>query len=117
MMTAETTTLNQWQTICYQDDLTPNAGVCALLNGEQIAVFYCRLTQQVFAISNYDPIGQAYVLSRGIIGSIGPVPVVASPLYKQHFNLHTGECLEDPSYTLKIYPIRLAAGEVQLLAA
>lgn len=109
--------MTQWQTICTQSDLTPNAGVCALVNGEQVAVFYCGKTQQVFAISNYDPIGQAYVLSRGIIGSIGAIPVVASPLYKQHFNLQTGECLEEPGYTLKTYPIRLAAGEVQLLAA
>ncbi|WP_439134041.1 nitrite reductase small subunit NirD [Pseudomaricurvus sp.] len=109
--------MSQWKTICSENDLTPNAGVCALVDGEQVAVFYCGKTKAVYAVSNYDPIGNAYVLSRGIIGSLGDVPVVASPLYKQHFNLQTGECLEEPEHTLKTYPIRIEAGEVQLQAA
>ena len=59
--------------------------------------------EQVFAVSNFDPFGKANVLSRGIIGSIGEQLVVASPLYKQHFDLQTGACLEDDSVSLKTF--------------
>ncbi len=109
--------MSNWVTVCAASDLTPNTGVCALLNGEQVAIFFCGKNQQLYAVSNFDPVGGAYVLSRGIMGSIGEAVVVASPLYKQHFNLQTGECLEEPEHRLKVYPIRLEAGDVQLQAA
>jgi nitrite reductase (NADH) small subunit len=68
----------------------------------------------VYALSNYDPIGAANVLSRGIIGSLGERLVVASPLYKQHFCLQTGQCLEDENVSVPIWPVRLHDGKVQL---
>jgi nitrite reductase (NADH) small subunit len=73
------------------------------------------LASELFAVSNFDPFGKANVISRGITGSVGDSLVVASPLYKQHFNLRTGECLEDNSKALKTYQIRVDAGQVQLL--
>lgn len=106
--------MSNWKTICAETDLTPDTGLCALLDGEQVAVFYSGKNQELYAVSNYDPIGEANVLSRGIMGSIGGDVVVASPLYKQHFNLKTGECLEDPEVVLKVYPVRLESGSVQL---
>ena len=110
----------KWITVCSKSDLTINTGVCALVNGEagdeQVALFQSDQNEQVFAVSNYDPIGEANVLSRGLIGSVGDELVVASPLYKQHFNLKTGVCLEDPSYQLKTYASRIEEGQVQLLA-
>lgn len=88
---------NQAIRICGKDDLIPNSGVCALLGEEQVAIFYLPEEEPaVYAISNWDPIGKAQVLSRGMVGDIGGVPVVASPLYKQHFDLTTGACIEDP---------------------
>ena len=75
------------QVICSKNDLVENSGVCALVNGEQVAIFYLpKSDQQVFAISNWDPIGKANVLSRGIVGDLEGKFVVASPLYKQHFD-------------------------------
>jgi NAD(P)H-dependent nitrite reductase small subunit len=71
----------------------------------------------VYAISNYDPFGNANVLSRGIIGDINGQPVVASPLYKQHFNLQTGNCLEDETVTIPAYAVRLENGSVQVSIA
>ena len=68
----------------------------------------------VYALSNYDPIGQANVLSRGILGDINDQPVVASPLYKQHFNLNTGICLEDETISLAVYPVRIVNDSVQI---
>lgn len=109
--------MSNWITVCSESDLTPSTGICALHEGEQVAIFFCGKNKEVYAVSNFDPIGEANVLSRGIMGSIGEDVVVASPLYKQHFNLKTGECLEEPEHTLKTYPIRLEGGEVQLQAA
>ena len=113
----------QWQTICQLDDLVSNAGVCALLEqnnsaldeSEQVAIFHLPNTkQQVYAIGNYDPIGQASVLYRGIVGNVGDDIVVASPLYKQHFSLRTGQCLQKDA-KVKNYPVRIVDQQVQLL--
>ena len=40
--------------------------------------------------------------------------MVASPLYKQHYDLQTGECLEDDSVTLKVWPVRVEQGDILL---
>lgn len=105
---------NNWITVCNESDLTADTGLCALLEGEQVAIFKPALSEELYALSNFDPFGKANVMSRGILGSIGEKLVVASPLYKQHFNLETGECLEDDSASLKTYQVRIEAGQVQL---
>jgi len=104
--------------ICSTNDLVPNSGVCALLNDdieqEQIAIFYLPDTEQkVFAINNWDPIGQANILSRGIICSIDGELTVASPLYKQHFSLNSGKCIEE-DVTVKTYDISIDGDAVYL---
>ncbi len=101
--------------LCNKSDLLPNAGVCALYRGEQIALFYLPDTRpQLFAINNWDPIGFANVLSRGIVGDINGRPVVASPLYKQHFDLATGQCMEDKDIVVRTYPVKLVDDKVVL---
>lgn len=105
--------MTAWKDICALSDIVPDTGVCALLGEEQVAVF--RFGQgEVYAIGNYDPCGDANVLSRGIVGSQGQRKVVASPLYKQHFDLSTGECLEDPEKSVKTYPVKLENDRIQL---
>ncbi|MEQ1635072.1 MAG: nitrite reductase small subunit NirD [Methylococcales bacterium] len=104
----------QWQTVCSVDDLQPNSGICALVGGAQVAIFYMPKVGAIYAIDNYDPFGKANVLSRGICGDINGQPIVASPLYKQHFNLQTGVCLEDETVTIPAYPIRIENGSVQI---
>lgn len=106
-------TNDSWQTICSADDIAPDSGVCALFDGEQVAIFKIRLNNQLYAISNYDPIGQANVLSRGIVGSIDGQLVVASPLYKQHYNLETGQCLEE-DVSVTSFKVRVENGKVQI---
>jgi nitrite reductase (NADH) small subunit len=107
-----------WISVCNEDDLVTGSGVCVLLETnakkEQVALFRETADGPVFAISNYDPLGGAYVMSRGIIGSIGELLVVASPLYKQHFCLHTGLCVEDDTVRLPTWPVRIDAGIVQI---
>jgi len=105
----------QWQTICHKTDLVNNSGVCALLdNDEQIAIFQVQ-DEKVFSISNWDPIGEANVLYRGLIGDSKGEIYVASPLYKQRFVLNNGKCLDDEAMSIKAYDTRLQNDEVQVL--
>lgn len=107
-----------WITLCKESDLVRGSGVCALLQkeerAEQVALFHSSDGNEVFAIGNHDPIGDANVLSRGIMGSLGERLVVASPLYKQHFDLRTGQCVEDPNVQVPAWQARIAEGNVQI---
>lgn len=110
-----TTDDTNWFTICAITDLPVNAGCCALVGDKQIAIFYLPDSEpSLFATQNYDPIGHANVLARGILGDLNGTEVVASPLYKQHFNLRTGECLEDADANIEVFPIRINADTVQI---
>jgi nitrite reductase (NADH) small subunit len=103
--------MNEWIKVCRLDDIVPNTGVCALVGGEQVAVF--RVDDgSLYAIGNHDPFSHANVLSRGIVGDLKGELVVASPVYKQHFSLATGQCLEDPELRVAVFPVRLDNGEV-----
>jgi NAD(P)H-dependent nitrite reductase small subunit len=99
--------------ICRLDEIVPDTGVAALVGGEQVAVF--RIDQNVYAIGNRDPFSGANVLARGIVGDLKGELVVASPVYKQHFSLVTGLCIEDPSVSVPVYRARVEGGEIQIL--
>lgn len=101
-----------WISVCDADELPPLLGVRALLDKEQIAIF--RVRDTLYALNAIDPFSKAAVLSRGIVGDLQNQLVVASPLYKQHFNLATGVCLEDANVRVKTYPVREAGGKIQL---
>lgn len=105
-----------WTSLCQLDDLLPLIGARALLGERQIALF--RIPDDtVYAIGAYDPFSDAAVLSRGIVGDIKGEPVVASPVYKHHFSLKTGRCIEQPSLRVPVYRVRMRDGEVQVLQA
>jgi len=97
----------RWEVICKLSELTTDRGVCALVDGKQIAVFKTRANEAIFAIDNFDPFSQANVLSRGVVGCLNNQLCVASPIYKQHFALASGQCLEDESVKLSTYDVRL----------
>ena len=99
--------------ICRLDDIVPGTGVAALVGAEQVAVF--RIDQEVYAIGNRDPFSGANVLSRGIVGDLKGELVVASPVYKQHFSLVTGRCIEDPSVSVPVYGARVEGADIQIL--
>ncbi|WP_354677899.1 nitrite reductase small subunit NirD [Cupriavidus plantarum] len=101
-----------WTAICTLRDIVPNTGVCALVGDQQVAVFRIGRGEEVYAIANFDPNSQAAVLSRGIVGNLGDRLVVASPIYKQHFDLRTGECLEAPEHSVQAFSARVYDGKV-----
>jgi nitrite reductase (NADH) small subunit len=105
-----------WTAVCALNDILPNAGVCAWLDGEQVAVFRVSAaageSEAVYAIDNYDPNANAAVLSRGLVGNLGARLVVASPMYKHHFDLRTGECVEVPEHSVRTFATRVADGRV-----
>lgn len=107
--------LKQWTAICPLDDIVPDSGVCALAGGRQVAVFRVG-SDQVFAIANHDPFSKANVISRGIVGDIKGELVVASPVYKQHFRLATGQCVEDETVSIESFAVRISNGIVEVEA-
>jgi nitrite reductase (NADH) small subunit len=111
-MSASLTT--EWIDICDVNVIPPFSGVAALVCGEQIAIFRLGSDSEVYAVSNYDPFSQAYVMSRGIVGDRNGVLKVASPIYKQSFSLVTGDCLDDSSMRLFTLPARVINNVVQV---
>lgn len=101
-----------WVDVCALDDITPNTGVCALIENQQIAIFRVGNEKRVYALSNQDPFSQAFVMSRGIVGDLQGERVVASPIYKQHFSLATGRCLEDKDQKLLVFPSKIVEGRI-----
>jgi nitrite reductase (NADH) small subunit len=104
----------QWVTVCQLEQILPNTGVCALVAGQQVAIFRVGTGTELHALSNYDPFSKANVLSRGLIGDRKGVMKVASPIYKQNFCLKTGHCLDDPTVQIPTYLVRIDGADVQV---
>lgn len=105
-----TDTLN-WTAVCAVDDIVPNTGVCALIDQSHVAIF--RVGQgEFFAIDNVDPKSGASINARGLLGNLGDRTVVASPMYKHHFDLRSGECIETPEYSVRAHEVRIEDGRV-----
>jgi nitrite reductase (NADH) small subunit len=102
-----------WVDVCPLDKLIPGRGVCALVAGIQVAVFRVA-GEEIYALSNYDPFSRAFVLSRGIVGSRAERLKVASPVYKQSFDLDTGVCLDDATVSVPTFEVRVFDGVVQV---
>jgi nitrite reductase (NADH) small subunit len=108
-----------WVTVCRLDDLLPERGAAAMVDGRQVALV--RLVDDtLYAVEQLDPFSGAYVMSRGIVGTATVdgvvVPTLASPMFKQVFDLRTGLCLGDPAAQLGTWAVRELDGLVQVLA-
>ncbi|GAB3602101.1 nitrite reductase small subunit NirD [Microbacterium aureliae] len=108
------TARTEWVRICAVTDLEVERGRAALLGDIQVALFLLA-DGRVHAVANQDPYSGAHVISRGIVGTRQGAPTVASPMYKQVFDLRTGTCLDaqgkDP-VALRTWPVALADGDV-----
>ena len=102
-----------WVRVCPRARLEPERGVAALVGGEQVAIFLTH-DGNLYAIANRDPYSRAYVLSRGIVGTRGDTPTVASPMHKQVYDLRTGACLDLPNLAVLTYEVRCQDGWVQV---
>jgi nitrite reductase (NADH) small subunit len=105
--------MTAWRDVCALEEILPDCGAAALIDAQQIAIF--RIGQdQVYALSNFDPFSQAFVLARGIVGDRAGRLKVASPINKQSFDLRTGECLDVPAVAVPAYPARVRAGRIEI---
>ncbi|WP_254773818.1 nitrite reductase small subunit NirD [Microbacterium sp. cf046] len=101
-----------WVRVCAITDLEPERGLAALIDGEQVALFRTH-DDRIHAVQQLDPYSGAHVMSRGIVGTKGDAPTVASPMYKQVFDLRTGACLETQGkdeHRLQVWPVAVDAG-------
>ena len=96
------------------DRLVPERGAAVLVAGTQVALF--RVVEdgvdRVYAVSHRDPFSEANVMARGIVGSSGERVTVASPMFKQVFDLASGSCLSDPGVQLPTWCTRITDGVV-----
>ncbi|MFI5777728.1 nitrite reductase small subunit NirD [Nocardia sp. NPDC051570] len=105
-------TTTGWTSACRLDYLIPGRGVAVLLKDGYQAALFLLPDGTLYALGNIDPFGRAAVMSRGLVGDRGGVPVVASPLLKQAFSLLDGRCLDDPAMALPVYAVRVVDGLV-----
>jgi nitrite reductase (NADH) small subunit len=99
--------------VCPVDAIELEGGVTALVDGAAVAIFRTH-DGNVYAMSNYDPCSRASVLSRGILGTRGDIPFVASPMHKQAFDLRTGQCLDDEEVRVPTYDVHITDGMVHV---
>ena len=105
-----------WTTVCWLRQLQPGRGVAALVAGKQVALVRTA-GGWVHAVGNEDPRSGAMVMSRGIVGSRGDRPTLAGPLFKQVFDLRTGEAFDDPAQRLAVHEVAVVGGLVRVRLA
>ncbi|WP_020520436.1 nitrite reductase small subunit NirD [Catelliglobosispora koreensis] len=103
----------KWFSVCTVEKIQPERGVAALVDDMQIALIK-TYDGALFAVGNKDPFAGAQVMSRGIVGTRGETPTLASPLHKQVYDLRTGECLDVPGVRLPTFPVRCENGIVEV---
>jgi nitrite reductase (NADH) small subunit len=110
----------RWTAVCRLEDLVPERGAAALIDGEQVALVRL-LDDRVLAVQQLDPFSGAHVMSRGIVGSRSiegiDVPTITGPMYKQVFSLETGRCLDGagkPPVDLRTRHVVVVDGVVQV---
>jgi len=104
---------SRWVGVCGYDDLLPERAVAALVDGVQVAIVR-TFDGVVHAVGNIDPFTGAAVISRGIVGTRNDRATIASPLYKQVFDLATGRCLDDDAVTLGSYDVRVEDDRIEV---
>ena len=102
-----------WRRVCAVADLEPGWGEAALVSGRQVALFR-TVNGEVFAVAQQDPATGAHVMARGITGSRGSRPTIASPLHKEVYDLETGECFGSPELSLPSYRTRIVDGFIDV---
>lgn len=112
-MTSTLEITTTWVRACAVTDLEPGWGEVALLDARRVALV--RVTgEEVYAVDHHDPHTGAPVMARGIVGSRGDRPTIASPLHKEVYDLGTGECFTDATLSLRTYRTRVVGGMIEV---
>jgi nitrite reductase/ring-hydroxylating ferredoxin subunit len=116
-----------WVGVCTLRQLVPERGAAVLVRGRQLALFRIPSAagpDHVRAVGHQDPASGANVMARGIVGSVrsedvdgGQRDTVASPMYKDVYDLATGECLTRPELRLPVHRTWVAGGIVYVEVA
>lgn len=129
-MTEDMTMTGDMIEICPVSALSVDRGAAALLpDGTQIGVFLLE-DGTVHAVQQHDPYSGANILSRGLVGThdlpAGEdgterfVRTLASPMYKQVWNLDTGAVIDaagkEPS-PIDVYPAEVREDRLFVAAA
>lgn len=115
--------------ICPVSALAVERGAAALLpDGTQIGVFLLE-DGSVHAVQQRDPYSGTNILSRGLVGShLIPgkdgaedviVPTLSSPMYKQVWNLDTGDVIDaggGDALPIDVFDVEVGDGQVHVAA-
>jgi nitrite reductase (NADH) small subunit len=115
--------------ICPVAALAVDRGAAALLpDGTQIGVFLLE-DGSVHAVQQHDPYSGTNILSRGLVGShLIPgeggvegviVPTLSSPMYKQVWNLDTGDVIDaggGNALPIGVFDVEVRDGQVHVAA-
>ena len=102
----------RWVDVGAATDFPVDGGAAVKHGDVQIAVYNFDGGRQWYACQNMCPHMNAFVLSRGIIGTAGDEPKVACPLHKKPFSLKTGQSLSGEEYAIKVFPTRVDGDRV-----
>lgn len=103
----------EFTAVCRLEELEVERGATALVHGQAVAIFRTH-DDTIYALGNYDPFAKASVLARGIVGTRGDVPFVASPMHKHAFDLRSGHCLDDESVSVPSYDVKVVEGVIHV---
>ena len=112
-LATETDTAAGWHRVCAVEELELSWGEAALIGGRQVALFRTG-PSEIFAVSHEDPATGAHVMARGILGSRGTRPTIASPLHKEVYDLETGECFGMAGLRLETFETRIIDGFIEI---
>jgi len=104
---------DEWQSVCRVEELEVERGATALVHGQAIAIFRMA-DDQVYALGNHDPFAKASMMAKGIVGTRGEVPFVASPVHRHAFDLRSGQCLDDVHVSVPAYEVKVEGGVVMI---
>lgn len=110
-MSKEMSHIPSWINVGSETKLPLNAGIAAWVNGTALAIFDLG-EQGLYGIEHRDPASGVGVLARGLICDMQGSLCVASPLYKQHYRLSDGVCLEDAAFNTQVFEVKKQNGQV-----
>jgi nitrite reductase (NADH) small subunit len=93
--------------VCMLEDLADGRGALFQVAGEAVALY--RVGDRVFALANVCPHREGPLAFGDLRGGVVYCPVHAWP-----FDLASGRCLDHPGAAVRVFPVSVEGGEVQI---